>query len=572
MAGYRSSPKRSYRESKLGSPSERIIAAVSHREQTIRRQALVMELATNVLGETRIDKAIDLLMAATYQIASCDRVFLFLVDRASRTLVCNAAPAGGAVGWSVPLGQGIVGTVGQTGDTINIANAEDFPELIGGCHQIDAETGYTMVSILCMALKDKSGEVIGVLQAINKRHEQAPPEESGSEDVFVPFDDNDERGLQLLLALTGQQLRVCELISAKETSVEKTQMGLIEEICGMNADIDQSVAALARAVTVTLNCQQVFIFLNEGSREEGSGDLLCRAASPLQSSVGMRMTKNHAVVGRVADNGQLMLLNQRDHADLLEHVQPLMGSQEDVDRMRSQMSLSSASLQLKVGSALCAPLWTDNGKEILGVLIAVNKMVTLSDVWSLAAEAQGQDERSSFAMSPPSPPHAPRAERSPTRRRSSNGREISSASLQAMCLGSILNKRRGSSTEEVQQLAQFEQSDAWRVTGLLRMGAAAVKTCLICSKEQRTTKKLAALLNLLTETSRAVEEREMRKLVLLISTKAREIFECDRCTFFMVDNFTQMLVGHFVTDEGAEDEKTCELRVPMQASELLICT
>jgi GAF domain-containing protein len=135
--------------------------------------------------------------------------------------------------------------------------------------------------------------------------------------------------------------------------------------------------------------------------------------------------------------------------------------------------------------------------------------------------------------------------------------------MKAAALGSLLQNRRGSSKEN-HQLAQFEQSDAQRLNGLLRLGAAAVKTCDLYSREQRNTSKLGALLTLLSDSSLAVQQRDMKKLVLQISSSAQKIFECERCTFFMVDNFTEMLIGHFVTNQGGSDEATHELRVPMQ--------
>ena len=58
--------------------------------------------------------------------------------------------------------------------------------------------------------------MIGVLQAINKRGLR------GEKD-HVPFQDIDVSVLSLLVALTSQQLRLCELVGEKENANAKTR-------------------------------------------------------------------------------------------------------------------------------------------------------------------------------------------------------------------------------------------------------------------------------------------------------------------------------------------------------------
>merc|ERR1740138_1223730 len=66
---------------------------------------------------------------------------------------------------------------------------------------------------------------------------------------------------------------------------------------------------------------------------------------------------------------------------------------------------------------------------------------------------------------------------------------------------------------------------------------------------------------MLSACSRAVEQRDMKQLVSLLSSHSRDIFECGRCTFFMVDHYTGMLVGQYVTEETGQ---TMEMRLPME--------
>src|SRR5947209_11795805 len=83
------------------------------------------------------------------------------------------------------MGKGIAGTVAQTNVPVNIPEAYADPRFNAG---VDKETGYRTKSILCVPMRSLEGEVVGGLQALNKRGEG-------------PFTDEDE---ELLSALGGQ--------------------------------------------------------------------------------------------------------------------------------------------------------------------------------------------------------------------------------------------------------------------------------------------------------------------------------------------------------------------------------
>src|SRR5437868_14450807 len=84
-----------------------------------------------------------------------------------------------------PMGKGIAGSVAETNVPITIAEAYADSRFNP---EVDKETGYRTKSILCVPMRSVEGEVVGVLQALNKRRDG-------------PFDEEDE---ELLSALGGQ--------------------------------------------------------------------------------------------------------------------------------------------------------------------------------------------------------------------------------------------------------------------------------------------------------------------------------------------------------------------------------
>jgi sigma-B regulation protein RsbU (phosphoserine phosphatase) len=65
----------------------------------------------------------------------------------------------------LPFGRGIAGYVAASGDTLNIPDAYLDPRFNP---DVDRQTGYRTRNILCMPMKNKDGETIGVFQLLNK--------------------------------------------------------------------------------------------------------------------------------------------------------------------------------------------------------------------------------------------------------------------------------------------------------------------------------------------------------------------------------------------------------------------
>lgn len=245
--------------------SDRILRAVEARDRIIEGQAQVLRLVNDVLGETSVQEAVRMIVKATYDVVHCDRVSLFLLEE--NRLVCRAAPKGGAVGWPLELGRGIAGSVGASGEGINIPDAYQRLDLFDPSN--DQKHNYKTTSVLCLPLKQQNGEVIGVLQAINKI-----PRNAYLQDV-VPFDNTDETLLRLLLALCAQQLTLCHLNEEKDSATRRadTTLQLVESVCSQD-DLQGVYEQLASATRSLVDCQFTFVFAVDENQ------LQCQGVAP----------------------------------------------------------------------------------------------------------------------------------------------------------------------------------------------------------------------------------------------------------------------------------------------------
>ncbi|MBZ5516551.1 MAG: GAF domain-containing protein [Acidobacteriia bacterium] len=94
----------------------------------------------------------------------------------------------------VPRGIGIAGLVALTGETVNIKDAYQDPRFNP---EVDRRTGYHTRTILCMPLRNETGEIIGVMQVLNKK-----------EGVFTEEDEQflNALGSQTAIALENSRL------------------------------------------------------------------------------------------------------------------------------------------------------------------------------------------------------------------------------------------------------------------------------------------------------------------------------------------------------------------------------
>ncbi|MEZ4449402.1 MAG: sigma-54-dependent Fis family transcriptional regulator [Nannocystaceae bacterium] len=122
-----------------------------------------------------------------------DRGTIFLIDRARGELFSTAGYHPEIEEIRIGLGQGIAGHVARSGATVILARSADDPRFD---RAIDRATGYATESILCVPIKDHAGEILGVIQLLNKQ---------GA--------DFDERDASLLRALASQVAMVIETTS-----------------------------------------------------------------------------------------------------------------------------------------------------------------------------------------------------------------------------------------------------------------------------------------------------------------------------------------------------------------------
>lgn len=100
------------------------------------------------------------------QSTQCERGALFLLDREKAELFSEMAEGLERENIHLSLNLGVAGLVAITGQELNVKDAYTDSRFD---KKFDKKTGYRTRDILCVPLKDQSGNVIGVIEAMNKK-------------------------------------------------------------------------------------------------------------------------------------------------------------------------------------------------------------------------------------------------------------------------------------------------------------------------------------------------------------------------------------------------------------------
>ena len=113
-----------------------------------------------------LEPLLALIMERITEIMDADRSTLYLTSEDGAELWSKVEKGGEFVEIRLKVGEGIAGHVAATGETLNIPDAYSDARFQP---RVDHESGYRTRSILCAPMRGSRGQIVGVLQLLNKR-------------------------------------------------------------------------------------------------------------------------------------------------------------------------------------------------------------------------------------------------------------------------------------------------------------------------------------------------------------------------------------------------------------------
>ncbi|HRI46508.1 MAG TPA: GAF domain-containing protein, partial [Ignavibacteriaceae bacterium] len=124
------------------------------------------EISKTLNANRNLDDLLDQIVILSADAINAERATLFLVDKANKQLWSRSGIGLETKEIRIPIESGIAGEVATSGETQLIDDPYSHPKFN---KKVDLQTGFVTRNILCLAIKNLHGEIIGVFQILNKK-------------------------------------------------------------------------------------------------------------------------------------------------------------------------------------------------------------------------------------------------------------------------------------------------------------------------------------------------------------------------------------------------------------------
>jgi adenylate cyclase len=218
----------------------------------IRRLRILAEVSDTVTHELSLDRQLPRLIDLITEALDADRAALFLYDREDDELFSRVLHGEGVTEIRMPAAAGIAGAVFTAGVT------EIIPDVYQDARfnpEIDRQTGYRTRNILCIPLRNRDGQAIGVTEVLNKR--------SG---------DFCEADLEMAEAINRHAANALEqaflLERLEKVQREEIELLTIAEAISTELHLDVLFTRIIAAATQLLHAERSTLFLYDTVKDE----------------------------------------------------------------------------------------------------------------------------------------------------------------------------------------------------------------------------------------------------------------------------------------------------------------
>jgi len=283
----------------------------------------------------------------------------------------------------LPMGQGLVGACADIGKDINIVDCQTDNRFDKAS---DKKTGYKTMSMLCVPIKNSVGQVLGVVQMLNK---------TDSSFQVVPFTEEDARKLRGIASKATVAIEKAQMFSKLQLIMDATN-----KINASSMDLDVLVARTMSSARRLLNADRCTLFLLDQSTNElyshitDEDDTGLGESGKKEKNLGARKFSEASADsgGNVGEKG--ITITKRAQAKItFAATKGIAGKAvitkdsvncEDVYEDPTFNRAVDEQTGYRTKSVMCVPVMNSTG-EVLGVAQMINKMdhggdtVTFSD-------------------------------------------------------------------------------------------------------------------------------------------------------------------------------------------------
>jgi adenylate cyclase len=256
---------------------------VPNEQQQIHQMGLLLRVARDVAAQDTLDAMLRSIVEFSTQETGAESGTLFLNDESTGELYSRVAEGASVREIRMMNGSGVAGHVFTTGVGAIVDDPYSDPRFNA---EVDKQTGYVTHSLLCAPVRTAKGEVIGVLQVLNKNQGSFTKEDLGL--------------LEEMTSLCAITLRSRQFMDGMHAARER-ELKFLDLVADVTSDLDLGtmlIKVVGEAARM-LQADRATLFLND----EKTGELFSRVA--MGDSIGeIRMPNNLGISGAVFTTGQ----------------------------------------------------------------------------------------------------------------------------------------------------------------------------------------------------------------------------------------------------------------------------
>ncbi len=296
-----------------------------------------IDLTHNDNLEALLDQILEAFTLKIGQILRADRTTIFLVDPERDELWSKIAQGDGqkSLELRIPIHTGIAGHVATNGRCLNIADVEQC-ELFNP--DVDRKTGYHTQTILCMPIHNSEGQVVAVVELLNKEGGQ-------------PFDAEDEARFREFSNSIGIILESCQRFYVAARN-QRGVSALLKAttFLSQSLDLDRTLKAVMDEARELMQADRSTLFLLDRERSE----LWSKVAQGKNGTMlEIRIPADKGIAGFVASTGRTLNI-------------PDVYSDPRFDPSTDQKS------GYRTRTMLCMPVFNSTG-DLIGVTQLINR-------------------------------------------------------------------------------------------------------------------------------------------------------------------------------------------------------
>ena len=291
----------------------------------------VLEIVRLANAETDLGSLIALIIQQACALLEADRGTLYLLEKETGEL--RSSMALGLQGKTIrlKLDQGVAGLVAATGQPIVVDHAYADARFY---RAVDEATGYRTEQILCVPIKGRRGEILGVLELLNKP---------------TGFTPEDEAVLGLLASQAGVALANAQIYDGLRTNLDRlSRLMKVGTAISSELDLDALLRTISQTTSHLLQAERSTVFLVDRAR----GELWSRVAEGLDQQE-IRIPMRAGIAGSVATAGTPVRISDA-------YTDPRFNP--EVDKRTG----------FHTHNILCAPMRNARG-QVIGVFQVLNK-------------------------------------------------------------------------------------------------------------------------------------------------------------------------------------------------------